>query len=245
MRSGLALLLGCTALACHFLAALAVQPQAADNDPPKVTITAPVDNGSFQWNSVVPYAIDVTDREDGKTEFEEIAANEVLLKIACLPDASRKDKYLLDLAKADDQPLRRMSAANCLTCHAARTKLIGPSFDQIAKRYPNTPATVESLAKKVLTGATGIWGNVAMPPHPDLKIDQAREMVGWILNNSLDPDQSFVVGIEGAFRTREKTDNDAGTGIYVLTASYMDHGLKDRPQSSKQGQHTVVLKLAQ
>ena len=242
MRSELVSSIGFAGLAFRFLAVTAAQPDLADNDPPKVTITAPADNGEFQWNSLVPYAISVSDREDGKTEFEEIAANEVLLRIAFLPNPSRKDKYLLDLSKADNQPLQRMSVSNCFTCHAAKTKLIGPSFDLIAKRYPDTPETVESLAKKVITGATGTWGNVQMPPHPDLKIDQATEMVAWILRNSSDPDQSFVVGIEGAFRTREKPDNDAGTGIYVLTASYMDHGLKDIPQSRKQGQHTIMLK---
>ncbi len=241
MRSKLVLSIGISGLAFHGLAA---PPAPADNEPPEVTITAPVENAVFQWNSVVPFAIGVSDREDGKTEFEEIAPNEVLLRTAYLPDPSQKEKALLDLSKSDTQPLRRMSASNCFTCHTAKTKLIGPSFDLIAAKYPDTPETVASLAKKVVAGSNGIWGNVPMPPHPDLKIEQAAEMVAWILRNSSDPNQSFVVGIEGAFKTREKPDNDAGTGIYLLTASYMDHGLKDSPQSAKQGLHTVVLKPA-
>ncbi len=223
---------------------LAAPPDPAANEPPEVTLTAPVANAVFQWNSVVPFVIGVSDREDGKTEFEEIAPNEVLLRTAYLPDPSQKDKVLSNLAETDPQALRRMSASNCLTCHTAQTKLIGPSFDLIAGKYPDTPETVASLAKKVVTGSSGVWGNVQMPPHPDLKIEQATEMVAWILRNSSDPNQSFVVGIEGAFKTREKPDNDAGTGIYLLMASYMDHGLKDLPQSAKQGHHTVVLKPA-
>lgn len=242
MRLKLPPSIGLSALALYCLAAAAPQGNDSQNAPPEVKMSRPAENGAFQWNTLVSYSIDVADSEDGKSEFNEINANEVFLKIAYLPDASQMEKYAVEVSKADDEPLRRMSAANCFTCHTARTKLIGPSFDLIAKRYPDNEASVEFLAKKVLTGAAGTWGNVQMPPHPDLKIEQAREMVAWILKNNADRDRSFAVGLEGAFRTREKPDNASGTGIYVLTASYTDHGPKDTPQRGKQGQHTIVLK---
>lgn len=211
-----------------------------ENAPPQVRITSPPENGGFRWSSLVAFSIDVADAEDGKSEFNEIAANEVFLRIAYLPDASRMEKYAAEVARVDDGPLRKMSASNCFTCHAAGTKLIGPSFDLIARRYPNNEPSVELLAKRVLTGGVGIWGTVPMPPHPDLKIEQAREMVAWILENNLDPDRTVVVGLEGAFRTREKP-KDPVAGVYVLTASYTDHGPKGAPLPGKRGQHTVVL----
>jgi cytochrome c len=227
MRIHHVLTIGLAGIACEC-------PAAPENSPPEVTITAPAARAGFRWNSVVPFSISVTDAEDGKTEFEEITPSEVLLRVAFLPDSSRKETYLTGLSKESNAPLRRMSASNCFTCHTAATKLIGPSFDLIAKRYPANQETVESLAKKVIAGSSGTWSGVAMPPHPDLKIDQAKEMVEWILRNSSDPDRTFSVGYEGAFRTREKPAGDSTAAVYVLTASYKDHGGEER-------QHTVVL----
>ena len=81
-----------------------------------------------------------------------------------------------------------------------------------------------------------------MPPNPDLKIEQAKEIVDWILRNNSDPDQNYFAGIEGAFRTKEKPNKETGKEVYILIASYTDHGLKKIPGGSKQGQHTVLLK---
>ena len=81
-----------------------------------------------------------------------------------------------------------------------------------------------------------------MPPHPDLTVEQAREMVSWILKNNLDPNRSFVVGLEGAFRSREKPQQESSDWTCVLTATYTDHGAKDAPETAVQGAHSVVLK---
>ena len=121
--------------ACLGLHSHAAPPADSKNSAPEVTITAPTEKSVFRWNAIVPFSISVSDAEDGKTEFEEIPANKVFLHIAYLPDASQKEKYLGEIAKADNEPLRRMGASNCFTCHTAATKLIGPSFDLIAKRY--------------------------------------------------------------------------------------------------------------
>ena len=216
-----------------------------NNSPPVVTITAPAKNSKFQWNSVIPYAIHVSDPEDGNSEYNEIPTKEVLLMVAYLPDSTRAKTFLEDRSKTNHEALLWMITSACFTCHSAKDKLIGPSFEQIAKRYPDNSISVESLTKKIITGATGTWGDLKMPPHPDLKIDQVRKIVRWILKNSSDRDQSYYVGIEGAFRTKEKPTGEPVKGVYILTASYTDHGIKGaptRPSDSKQGQHTIVLK---
>ena len=214
--------------------------QRSENSTPDVTITTPAKNARFQWNSVVPYAIRVSDQEDENSEYNEIPANEVLLMVAYLPDSARVKNYLSNRSKANREVLLRISTSTCFNCHAAKAKLIGPSFEMIAKRYTNNSKTVDSLTKKIITGSSGTWGDLKMPPHPDLKIDQVREIVRWILNNNSDPDQSYFAGIEGAFRTKENPGRDSGKGVYILTASYTDHGAKG--VSRKQGQHTIVLK---
>jgi len=227
--------------------------QQQENSPPKVTITTPKKNSTFQWNSIVPYVISISDREDGNSEYNEISNNEVLLMVKYLPDSSQVKKYLLDRSKVNHEPLFWMSTSTCFNCHAAKTKLIGPSFEQIAQRYTDPSGALDSLAKKIIAGSSGRWGDLKMPPHPDLKIDQARVIVRWILKNSADADLNYIAGIEGVFRTREKPNKEPGKGVYILTARYTDHGVKGSSRNpsdqgiravkgSKLGQHTVVLK---
>ena len=231
--------IGSPAFAFYFFTAFFSQRY---NSPPEVTITAPAKNGTFQWNSIVPYAIRVSDKEDGNSEYNEIAANEVLLMVAYSPDSAHANKYLSDRAKKNPEVLSWMSRSTCFNCHAAKAKLIGPSFDLIARRYPDNSISAEALTKKIITGSTGTWGDLKMPPHPDLKIDEVREAVSWILKNSSDPDRCYYAGKEGAFRTKEKPTGEPGKGIYVLSASYTDHGIKGSSQATKQGEHTIILK---
>jgi cytochrome c len=206
-----------------------------ENSPPIVTIVTPATSSRFQWNSMVPYTIHVSDREDGDSEFNEISTNEVLLTVSYLPDSSRVSKYLLENANTPHPSLLRMSTSTCFSCHAAKTRLIGPSFEEIARRYANPSVSVDSLAHKIISGSSGTWGDLKMPPHPDLKLEQAREVVQWILQNGADPDRTYFAGVQGTFRTRGKPDRQQGKAVYVLTASYTDYG-------RKKGQQSMVLK---
>ena len=215
----------------------------SENNPPKVRITT--FNNRFEWNTMVNYTISVSDKEDGTSEYNEIPAGEVLLRVVYLKDSSTIEKYLSDKANnrnVEPAGLSLIKTSACFTCHAAKNKLIGPSFELIAKRYPNNPTSTELLAKKLIKGSTGIWGKIPMPPHPDLKTGQAKEIIHWILKNNTNPDIAYFTGIQGAFRTKQKPEKDAGKGVYILTASYTDHGLKGLPQLSKRGEHTIILK---
>jgi cytochrome c len=217
----------------------------AENNSPKVNITTPLNNGKFQWNAMINYLINVSDKEDGASEYNEINATEVLLKVVYMPDSSKLKKYLSDkinTGEIEPPGLLLIKTSTCFTCHAAKSKLIGPPFELVAKRYSNNTKAIDTLAEKVINGSKGVWGTVPMPPHTGLKIQQAREMISWILTNNSNPDFTFFVGIQGAFRTKQKPIRNTGKGVYVLTASYADHGLNGLPQSSKRGVHTVVLK---
>ncbi|PWK77210.1 cytochrome c [Mucilaginibacter oryzae] len=59
-----------------------------------------------------------------------------------------------------------MASSDCNTCHHTDSKLIGPAFQDVASRYPASKANISMLAKKVITGGSGHWGNIAMTPHP-------------------------------------------------------------------------------
>lgn len=139
-----------------------------------------------------------------------------------------------------------LSNTLCFSCHAAKAKVIGPSFEQVAARYKNVYGAVELLTKKIIDGSTGNWGDLKMPPHPDLKAEDVEKMVTWILRNNSDPDFNYFVGTQGSLRTKAKPANGPEAGVYVLTASYMDHGVKSRGNGGdvgrKRGQHTLILR---
>lgn len=75
-----------------------------------------------------------------------------------------------------------INSSNCSGCHAIDHKIVGPSFQAIAKRYaPGGKKVVDRLASHVKHGVKGIWGSTPMPPHPNLSMDQIKTVVRWIL----------------------------------------------------------------
>ena len=75
-----------------------------------------------------------------------------------------------------------IAASDCGGCHREGEKLLGPAYVAVAEKYPDTQANIDMLAKKVITGGKGNWGEIAMTPHPDLKEADAKEMVTYILS---------------------------------------------------------------
>ncbi len=70
---------------------------------------------------------------------------------------------------------------NCLACHAADKKLVGPSFKDIAAKYKTDKGAVDKLAAKVIKGGSGVWGAVPMPANTQVSEVEAKKLVNWIL----------------------------------------------------------------
>lgn len=71
---------------------------------------------------------------------------------------------------------------DCKACHAAKQKLVGPSYHDIAKKYSKSAGNVNKLAAKVISGGAGNWGQIPMTPHPQLSKQEAGAIVEHILN---------------------------------------------------------------
>ena len=69
----------------------------------------------------------------------------------------------------------------CPACHAQSTKLVGPSLDDIAGRYRTDAGAETRLMAKVREGGSGTWGQLPMPPHPQLQETDLRMLVRWVL----------------------------------------------------------------
>jgi cytochrome c551/c552 len=78
--------------------------------------------------------------------------------------------------KPADPALALLAKHNCTACHAQDRKVVGPSFNDIAKRHAGK---ADYLAGKIKSGGQGVWGPVPMPPQtaPDADI---KTMAGWL-----------------------------------------------------------------
>ncbi len=72
---------------------------------------------------------------------------------------------------------------NCLNCHAADRKIVGPAWRVIARRYATTPNAAAALAVKIRAGGGGAWGVVPMPANPTLGEADAKRLADWVLTH--------------------------------------------------------------
>ncbi|MCW3082082.1 c-type cytochrome [Segetibacter sp.] len=77
--------------------------------------------------------------------------------------------------------LELVAQSDCFTCHDVSQKKIGPAYKDVAAKYQMSDEVVENLAGKVIKGGAGVWGPIAMTPHPQLSNDDAKTMVKYIL----------------------------------------------------------------
>lgn len=75
----------------------------------------------------------------------------------------------------------------CLGCHAAASKLVGPSYQDVAAKYKDDPNARAHLTQKIKAGGSGVWGPVPMPPNPGLSDADVQVLVDWVLAGA--PDQ--------------------------------------------------------
>ncbi|MHB8914553.1 MAG: c-type cytochrome [Thiobacillus sp.] len=83
------------------------------------------------------------------------------------------------LASAD-QALAQKNA--CMTCHSVDKKVVGPGFKDVAKKYAGDKTAEAKLITKVKTGGKGVWGEIPMPPNPQVSDADAKKIVQWVLS---------------------------------------------------------------
>jgi cytochrome c len=202
--------------------------------PPQVKISIPGGKKEYTWNEQVRYSISVSDSKDGDSKYDEIPPQECLLELAYLP-VYKEEEIKKVTEKKEEKGLSLMKKSTCFGCHAHKTKLAGPSFQEIAERYETTGENIKTLGNHILNGSIGVWENQQMPAHPDFTEEQCRQIASYILEMGDHPYRWIFPGLEGTFRTMNKPEVDQG-GVYVLTARYTS-------TSGAEGKHSLVLKI--
>lgn len=72
-------------------------------------------------------------------------------------------------------------AKNCMACHAVATKVVGPAYKDVAKKYVGDKTAEDKLVAKVMKGGSGVWGAIPMPANPQVSEAEARILVKWVL----------------------------------------------------------------
>lgn len=86
-----------------------------------------------------------------------------------------------DAAGADNKAALALTQKNsCTACHAMNNKLVGPSFQEIAKKHAGK---VDYLAGKIKAGGSGVWGPIPMPAQA-LSEAEAKTIAAWLASGA-------------------------------------------------------------
>jgi len=69
----------------------------------------------------------------------------------------------------------------CTACHSIDKKLVGPPYVEVAAKYKGDAGAAAKLAEKVKKGGSGVWGQVPMPPNPQVSDADIKTMIAYIL----------------------------------------------------------------
>ena len=188
------------------------------NDMPKVELAIRGNKTFYFPKQPIAYQASVADKEDG-TLAKGIDPQDVTMTVDYIEGF---DKTML--AQGHQANLgfsigkRLIEQSDCKSCHAIDKKSIGPSYIDVAKKYPKA-SQVRSLAQKIIAGGGGVWGEQAMSAHPQVKLEEAEDMVRYI--QSLASEKPLnKQPLQGNYLTQ----NQLKEGSYVLTAIYTDRG---------------------
>lgn len=70
---------------------------------------------------------------------------------------------------------------DCMGCHKTTSKVLGPAFKDIAKKYAGNPKAEAMLTDKIIKGGAGVWGPVPMAANPKIPREDVRKLAAWVL----------------------------------------------------------------
>tara|TARA_R110000737_G_scaffold59187_1_gene85750 strand:+ start:1 stop:1482 length:1482 start_codon:yes stop_codon:yes gene_type:complete len=128
-------------------------------------------------------------------------------------------------------------ALDCKTCHKEKEKSVGPMYRDIAEKYKNDKKGLSYLQGKIISGGSGVWGEVTMPAHPNLTKDESRQIGLYIQSLASTAVKKKSLPAVGTIMPNPAK----GTTVMVITASYTDQGGNNvKPLT---GSKSVVLQM--
>ncbi len=201
----------------------------AGNEKPEVSIDFNGKNRTFYFgDKSLDYQVLVSDKEDGSTADGSIKNEEVAVTFDYVPAGFDPIEMASKQSGAESMAVLNIGrnlieSSDCKSCHQFDSTSIGPSYADVAKKYPNNPANVSMLVGKVINGGSGVWGDHAMSAHPQLSEADAKRMIDYIFSmNEVQPTVTSLP-LEGKINP-EVPEGEDGQGGYLLRAYYSDKG---------------------
>jgi S-disulfanyl-L-cysteine oxidoreductase SoxD len=73
-------------------------------------------------------------------------------------------------------PIDLLQKNTCTACHAPNSKLVGPSWSDVAKKHAGK---TDYIASKIRAGGSGVWGSIPMPPQA-ISAEEAGRIAEWL-----------------------------------------------------------------
>lgn len=199
------------------------------NTPPRIEFEI-TGNRSFYWDRrSVSYTVRVTDPETGRVDSTAIDADAVYVAFDYAQRGFDSDMLAEGHQLNEDhdgaflEGRRLIDESDCEACHSTTARSIGPSYVDVALRYRDQEGAVGLLAAKIIQGGGGVWSEQAMAAHPQLSMDEASEMVEYILSLAGEGPGRAGLPLSGRLMTDEHMA-DTTTGTYALRVRYTDDG---------------------
>ena len=212
------------------------------NARPRLNFTQPAHGSFFDWNSEINYRVNLEDSDEGEIDPALVSVQGQYFGRRSV--GSEEDSFV-------HPGLALMRQSTCFACHLSDAPSAGPPYQAVAEKYHLDQSSHAKLAKKILSGGTGVWGELPMPPHSQHNIDQTRQMVSWIMSLIRKTENAPKLGPNGKLRTPDiaydiwttPTEQNEGIrtdgGVYVLTAEYTDSGSQFGPPLK--GESRIIL----
>ncbi len=218
------------------------------NAEPQVTILEPAMGSFFTWDEPIAYRTRVIDAEDGDSTAGEIEDTRVVVRAKYQQRRSSTHTDARGQPMTNDEAvaepgLALMRQTTCFACHMTGTVSAGPAYGNVAARYRDDPQARQRLAKKIISGGMGVWGQKPMPPHPQHTLEEAQQMVDWILSLAAETAHRPMAGTSGAFRARTHPDGRGNAGVYEITASYTDRGAENAANITGKSTHILHTRM--
>jgi cytochrome c len=204
----------------------------AGNEAPMIDMTVTGNQYFFFPGKPIEYKVGVSDKEDGKIDPATVAISADYVSDGFDYAEINQQQRSVDASTRFAVAQTLMAKSDCNNCHHADTKSVGPMLNEIAEKYKTKLSwALDSLPKKIRTGGVGVWGTVSMPAHPAITLNDARNIVNYILHSQ--EKTISTLPMQGKY-TQTLSPEEHGNGSLILRAAYTDKGANTIPALSSE-----------
>ncbi|RDV16189.1 PKD domain-containing protein [Pontibacter diazotrophicus] len=190
----------------------------AGNEQPEVNVAVQGNRSFYFEGQPVNYQVKVTD-EDGTVDESNLFVSADYVEGTDMAGASMGHQVV----SAEMLGKNLMLSSDCKACHAVNEKSIGPTYMQVAQKYQKDRDAMQHLTNKIIKGGSGVWGEAAMPAHPNMPSSDAKQIVQWIL--SLGNTANARKSLPASGQVVPKLDpQQKDNTVLKLVATYTDQG---------------------